>query len=212
MNVLVVGFPKSGTTTIHEALIATGFRSVHWRTGENGGFVGELIYRGWFEHGDPFHFLKEYDAIAQADICHYGLNYWPQLDFALLHQIRRLYPDCLFLLPTRPIEKLVASMRAWGDLTNRLSTHDIPGLPAGRGKSDDDLKRWILAQWEACRSHFGDGRFLELDIERPDARQVLSSALGVELKWWGVATKTVRRSEEKKEVVPKKRWFHRWRR
>ena len=210
MNVLVIGFPKSGTMTIHEALIATGFKSVHWRT-DQGGFVGELVYRGWFEHGDPFHFLREYDAIAQADICHYGLNYWPQLDFALLHQIRRLYPDCLFLLPTRPIDKIVASMRAWGDLTDRLTAHDIPGLPAGRGSRDDELKRWILTHWEACRSHFAGSRFLELDIERSDARQMLSNALGVELKWWGVSPKTARRTEENRPRG-KKRWFRPWRR
>src|SRR4051794_21472602 len=67
-SIFVIGFPKSGTTSIHEALEKAGLRSAHW-TVESGEYCGELIYRAHGEGKNPLAYLMDYDAITQADIC-----------------------------------------------------------------------------------------------------------------------------------------------
>jgi hypothetical protein len=67
MRAVVIGFPKSGTTTLQTALQRSGLRSAHWRW--KGEPIGKLIYDGWFEDGDPFARLPGLDVITQMDIC-----------------------------------------------------------------------------------------------------------------------------------------------
>ena len=43
MKLLVIGFPKSGTTSITAALEASGLKPLHWRD-RQGRFAGKLIY------------------------------------------------------------------------------------------------------------------------------------------------------------------------
>lgn len=188
---MVVGFPKTGTTTITRALSTAGWRTAHWRINE--GFVGVLIQAN-IEAGRPaFAGLERYDAVTQADVClpGRGLNYWPNLDLAVLDAIRRDYPDCLFILNTRDPAKTIASMRGWGRMHRRIMLAEVPGLPKGRGRSDAELEQWIQAHYAAVRLRFGgDPRFVEFDIEDPAAREILAAATGLDLVWWGRANRT----------------------
>jgi hypothetical protein len=188
MKVFVVGFPKSGTLTIDRALRSSGLRTAHWKVPE--GFCGELIYRADRAGRDPLWFLRNYDCITEAGVCLPGrkLNFWPNLDFPLLGRIRRFHPECLFLLNYRDPAKIAASMQGWADLHARLVKSDIPGLPPGAGGRQIELENWIKNHFAACQSRFSnDARFLELDIEDPDAAKILSEALGAPIRWWGVA-------------------------
>ncbi|WP_390866968.1 sulfotransferase [Prosthecodimorpha staleyi] len=188
---MVVGFPKTGTTTITRALSTAGWRTAHWRINE--GFVGILIQAN-IEAGRPaFAGLERYDAVTQADVClpGRGLNFWPNLDLTVLDTIRRDYPDCLFILNTRDPAKTIASMRGWGRLHRRIMLAEVPGLPKGCGRSDAELERWIQAHYAAVRLRFGvDPRFVEFDIEDPAARDILAAATGLDLVWWGRANRT----------------------
>ena len=193
-SILVIGFPKSGTTSIHHALESAGFRSVHWEL-PNGEYCGEVIYRAVREGKDPLAYLSEYDAITQMDIClprvkkdGRPLNYWPQLDFELLDEIERHHPGIRFILNRRDPERLIKSMSRWHALRRRLLQARVPGLPRFRPLFDRDLRRWITGHYDACRARYGDREtFLDLDIERPDAREALEEFLGVAVPWWGVA-------------------------
>lgn len=187
MKLFVVGFPKSGTTTLDMALQASGMNPVHWADAE-GQFVGKQIYDNVFAGRDPLAGLEEYDAVTQADVClpAHQINYWPNLDFAVLSLIRAAHPDCLFVLNHRDPAKVVRSIDSWPALRERLVRSDIPGLPAGRGAEDSELVRWIENHHAACRRYFADDpAFLELSIEAPDAPGRLGQALGIEIKDWG---------------------------
>jgi len=188
MKAFVVGFPKSGTTSIDKALAASGLRSAHWKTTK--GYVGQIIYRNLFAGIDPLAGLENFAAITQADVClpKEKLNFWPNLDFAVLRQIRRYHPECVFILNYREPRLTADSIRRWGDLRQRIKQSDIPGLPAGYGGNDEQLIAWIENHFAAVRHFFKDDpKFLELDIAAPDAPYKLGDALGVELKWWGKA-------------------------
>jgi hypothetical protein len=188
MRAVAVGFPKSGTSTLYEALLRAGLRAVHWT--HHGQPIGKLVYDGWFEEGDPFARLKDVDAIAQMDFCQPAkkLNYWPNLDLAILVAIRARYPDCLLILNTRPAEGIASSIERWGDMQHRITSQYIPGLPAGRGKTRAELVRWVEGHFAAVRATFRDDpAFLELDITAADAPERLGKALGIPITWWGRA-------------------------
>ncbi|WP_197018369.1 sulfotransferase [Sphingomonas sp. URHD0057] len=186
MKLMVIGFPKSGTTSLTEALTASGFRPAHWRT-HAGRFVGSLIYQAIYRGLEPFALLERYDAITQADVClpSLQLNFWPNLDFAVLSAIRRAHPTCLLLLNYRRPEAIADGIMKWDDLQQRVAMSSIPGLPVGVGDKREELITWIENHFDACRRFFaGDEHFLELDIESAVAPARLSKALGMEIVGW----------------------------
>jgi len=187
MKLMVIGFPKSGTTSLTEALTASGFRSAHWRT-HSGQFVGALIYEAIYRGLDPFALLKPYDSITQADVClpSLQLNLWPNLDFAVLSAIRRAHPNCLFLLNYRRPDAIADGIMKWDDLQQRIAASDVPGLPRGVGGKRNHLITWVENHFDACRRLLaGDARFAEIDIESADAPLRLGEALEIEVQGWG---------------------------
>lgn len=193
-HILVVGFPKSGTTTLHKAFSKSGLKSGHWDI--DGAPIGRLIYDGFYRHGDPFHHLDGFDAITQMDYCQKEktpdgeqtfVNVWPNLDIALLLAIRRSYPDCKFILNYRRPAETASSIARWHNLQKRITRHDCPNLPKGFG-SQADLTKWIDTHHQTLRSVFrNDPNFLEYDIAAPDARAQVENFIGQKLAWWGVA-------------------------
>ena len=201
MKLMVIGFPKSGTTTIARALEAAGLRAAHWkdRTGPTGRFIGALIYDALYKGLDPFAHLTGFDAIAQSDVCwpYRGVNFWPNLDFSVLRAIRRAHPECLFLLNYRNPAAICESICNWKDMQDRLEMSEIPGLPHGYGGQRSHLITWIENHFDACRSYFADDpRFLEIDIASPDAPRLLGQALGIELTEWGIFKPSEERQQQ----------------
>lgn len=187
MKAIVIGFPKSGTTTIHNAARRSGLRSAHQKI-DGGANCGKLIYRRYLNREDPLADFGAFDVISQMDICRKGSNFWPNLDIPLLLTIRRYHPNCVYILNVREPSAIVSSITRWGSLRERITEAAVPGLPRHFGKEDNHLIQWIESHYAACRAVFGDdSNFLELDITDPDAPLKLGKALGVEIKWWGIA-------------------------
>ena len=187
MKVMVIGFPKSGTTTLTTVLEANGIKSAHWQD-EQGRFVGALIYSAIYSGLDPFAFLQGYDAVTQADVClpKRKINFWPNLDFAVLRAVRRAYPSCILLLNYRHPEAIVDSIEKWAGMQGRFTRSEIPGLPIGIGGKREHLVTWIENHFDACRAFFADDpHFLELDIAAEDAPDRLGKALGMPIAGWG---------------------------
>ena len=109
LRVINLGLPKSGTTTLGEALRASGLSVADWRVrrGQSKGdalrgrFVGELMYLGYFERGDPLHHLDEFDACTEISVISRGRNEWPQTDWGLLRAIVENHPGARFLYSHR---------------------------------------------------------------------------------------------------------------
>ncbi len=194
-----LGLPKSGTTTLGQALSAAGLRVADWklRAGQSTvrGYVGRLMYDGWFATGDPWRHLGDFDAATECSIVRDGLNLWPQTDWGLISALRDRHPGMRFLLTVRPAARISDSMGRWSNLgRRRLPDAAVPGLPEGYGATDDQRIRWIEGHHAFCRQVFaGSDDFLELPMEAPDARDRLAAFLGIDLPWWGVANANTRR-------------------
>ena len=197
LRVINLGLPKSGTTTLGEALRRAGMRVADWRIrkGQSQGdrlkraFVGKLMYRGYFETGDPLALMDEFDAFTEIDIVRDGLNLWPQTDWGLLSAIRAHHPGARFILTRRDPRAHSDSMARWSNLgRTRLPNNAIPGLPEGWGGTDAERIRWIEGHVSFCRQVFaGADDFLEYDITDPAARDKVAAFVGRDLPWWGVA-------------------------
>lgn len=209
LKIINLGLPKSGTTTLGEALSRAGLRVADWRirAGQseddrlNRRFVGKLIYDGYFGTGDPLSEMPEFDAFTEIDVIRNGLNLWPQSDYGVIAAIQAHHPGARFILTHRDAAKLSDSMGRWSNMgSRRLPENSIPGLPEGFGKTDAERIRWIEGHYKFCRAIFEDSEhFLEYDVEDPDAPDKISEFLGIELPWWGVANANTRHQSQ--EVV-----------
>ncbi|KAJ55497.1 hypothetical protein ACMU_12450 [Actibacterium mucosum KCTC 23349] len=206
MKVVNLGLPKSGTTTLGEALKAAGLRVADWRirSGQsddnrlNRAFVGKLMYSAYFRTGDPLADMPEFDAYTEIDVIRNGLNLWPQCDFGIIDAIRKNHPGARFILTYRDPSKLSDSMGRWSNMgRTRLPANSIPGLPEGFGGNDAERIRWIEGHYAFCRRIFaGDSDYLEYDVEDQDAPNKISTYLGLDLPWWGVANANTRQQSE----------------
>lgn len=205
LRVINLGLPKSGTTSLGEALRHAGLKVADWRirAGQSDGdtlkraFVGKLMYRAYFKTGDPLALMGEFDAFTEIDIVRDGLNLWPQTDWGLLAAIRAQHSGAKFILTHRDPAKHSNSMARWSNLgRTRLPNNAIPGLPEGWGGSDAERIRWIEGHTAFCRQVFGKSKdYLEYDIEDDDARDKVAGFLDLDLPWWGVANANENRPE-----------------
>lgn len=190
-----LGLPKTGTTTLAFALGRAGLmaadhrvRRAHTKKRDlRGTFVARQLYRGYFETGDPFHYLDLYDALTEISVLNGKISLWPQCDYAILKAMRLARPDMIFLATWRPPEEVADSMMRWNTLgSERLPTGSVPGLPYGFGQQPDELMRWVGGHYDMLRDIFGDDpRYLELPVGAADARARLSAHLSLDLPWWG---------------------------
>lgn len=197
MSVVVVnlGLPKSGTTTLAKALRLAGLTVADHRirgrqaAGPDlkGAFVGELLYRGYFETGDPMSFMPGIQAISEMSMLRGGRSLWPQTDPALIQALRNNHKGLKFIASRREPFAHSQSLLAWSNLgTDRLPQSAVPGLPPGYGQTSKERVQWIEGHHETlCRHFASDPDFLEFHIEDPEAPNRIAAFLGRDLPWWG---------------------------
>lgn len=197
LRVVNLGLPKTGTTTLARALKMAGLRVADHRirprqtddAALHNRFVADLVYRGYFETGDPGARLPGFDAITELSLLREGRSMWPQMDFALIDAIRRHHPGVKLLGSRRDSWEVSQSMLAWSDLgVARLPASDIPGLPAGFGETSKERMAWIDGHYaHLARIFAGDPDYLEYDVSDPGARDAIAAHTGIDLSWWGRA-------------------------
>lgn len=195
MKVVNLGLPKTGTTTLARALRRAGLHVADHRiqpkqtddTQLHNAFVAELLYRGYFETGDPCAYLAGFDAISEMSLLHEGVSLWPQMDFALLRALRTHHPQVKFLASGRDAFDLSQSMLAWSDLgSSRLPAYDVPGLPKGFGETTKERTVWIEGHYANLQAFFKDDpAFMPYDINDTNVRERLEAFLDLRLPWWG---------------------------
>ncbi|MFT4961851.1 MAG: hypothetical protein ACI92Z_002945 [Paracoccaceae bacterium] len=197
MSLVVVnlGLPKSGTTTLARALRRSGMRVADHRirgkqtkdAALKDAYVGELLYQGFYEAGDPAARIPTFTAIAEMSVLRQGRSVWPQMDYALISAIKAHHPGVKFLASRRDAFAMSQSMLGWSDLgTARLPQNDIPGLPAGYGETSKQREQWINGHYATlCQLFKNCDDFLEYDVSDDTAPQKIATFLGRKMPWWG---------------------------
>ena len=178
-KIFVVGFPKSGTLSLHTALLSGGINSTHWTIDAHGKrkFVGTLMLQALLEGRKLLDYIpSEVQAFTQMDVligckqskmCEH--NAWPQL--ILVPVLDLQYPNSKFIYNWRPAAHTIQSMQGWGDMVQRIGSNPVPFLPQGKGLEFEELRKWIDRQEETMVAYFEDRPcdFLHLDIEMEGA-------------------------------------------
>ena len=197
LEIVNLGLPKSGTTTLRRALTEAGYKVADHRlkARENKNdpndryFVGALMDEGLFKFGDPTARLKDIQALTEVSYIFGRNSVWPQCDQAMLLALRKLHPKVRFVATRRDTEEMAHSIMRWNNLgRERLPTSTVPGLPAGFGHEIDEQMIWIDGHYEALAHWFRDDPlYLELDVSALGAQSELERFLGRPLPWWGQA-------------------------
>lgn len=176
-KILCIGVPKSGTTTLYEALKSAGFDAVHrYRKGEVA--AGYNLYKAYLQ---TYQWQGE-NIITQLDTCRQKINVWPQFDYEFLKWASK---RSKLILQMRSPEKILKSIYNHGDLRSRINY--APGL-FGRATTDGDILYWIIRHYERVVRLIPN--VLAVFIDNPQAPEIISKYLGVQIPWWGVANAT----------------------
>lgn len=198
--IISLSLPKSGTTTLADALREAGLKVADWRIRRHetdtvaiqDQLVAQLMYEDYFDSGDPLARLGEFDAITEMNAVNKNVCFWPQMDVGMLSTIEQLYPNVRFLLSRRDPVKTAQSMMRWNNLAKeRLPRNNVPGLPRPWGDQESHLVRWISSHYAFCDRLFaGKDHFLAVDPEDTNAAEQISAFLDVDLPWWGRSNTT----------------------
>lgn len=178
--VFVIGFNKTGTTSLHEFFRGNGFPAIHWDRGR----LARRMLLNCLEdrrilHGYDHRYRVFSDMVAQTRRLRLEAN-------ALFRVLDRDYPDSFFLHNTRRLEDWVDSRAAktfgrYGGCTNLELEMGILNTSDPR----EAIDTWIRdreAHAAAVRRYFGGReRFLEVDIADADLPAKLAGWLGMPL-------------------------------
>ena len=119
--IILLGIPKSGTSSFDKLFKKLGYISYHWRKGNQ--YIGEMIKNNKNNKKPLLCDFLDTDVITQMDICINKDNcYCPQIvDYK---QIINENPNAIFILNKRNPEDLVSSFKRWKNLLNRLFTYN----------------------------------------------------------------------------------------
>lgn len=112
--IILLGFPKSGTSSFNTLFENLGYQSFHWKYKNE--YIGELIKKNKINNKKLLSFINKKDynntAITQMDVCmNKRTNYWPQLlDYKRLYYENK---DAIFILNKRNPYKIIKSMKKW---------------------------------------------------------------------------------------------------
>ena len=169
--IILLGFPKSGTTSFHELFNSIGMKSYHW-TLKQGVYIGTLIKRNKEQKRELLSFLesKENVAITQMDICISKNDaYWPQIiDYEQLYNENK---DAIFILNKRDPESLLMSLKKWQSYDQRMFQYSSELFRGIEGATNDEkIVNLIERHYSAIEEFFqsNGSKFVIYDINNDD--------------------------------------------
>ena len=164
MKVFCIGLNKTGTISLHHALMALGFSSLHWGGPDSRPAVERAI-----REGKPLlEYLGEYDAYS--DIQRLSVHF---------DVLDGQYPDSRFILTTRDVESWIDSRRRHVERNREWKA---------RGEYDGTFLEIEPEKWrtqfrehhERVQEYFrGRDDLLVMNITQGDGYEILCPFLGV---------------------------------
>ena len=167
--IILLGFPKSGTSSFHDLFQRLGYKSYHWTKG--GHYIGTLIKNNKQNDKPLLNDFLDTDAITQMDVCIDHNNcYWPQIvDYKQLHKEN---PEAIFILNKRKPEELLHSFKRWGSLDKRLYKYN-PELIVD--KTDTGFVEFVSRFYKDVEEYFASDlntKFISYDINTDEIQKL----------------------------------------
>jgi hypothetical protein len=127
--IILLGFPKSGTSSFQKLFTDLGYTSYHHIYPQKG-YIGTMIYKNKKTNKLLLNGFINTDVITQMDVCvNKNDAYWPQItDYKQLYYEN---PETIFILNKRDPEKILSSFKRWNNLYERLLKYN-PELIANK--------------------------------------------------------------------------------
>ena len=153
-KVFCIGFSKTGTVSLHVALMRLGYRSVHWMN------AGQTPKEGWIKYIKS----RKFDAISDMPL--YDTDFFKTLD--------KEFPGSKFILTIRNQKKWLPSIKRFFRLSP-WEAETAVDLQAWKRHYDDHVK--------SVKAYFQNRPkdLLVMDITKGDGYQKLAPFLGKEI-------------------------------
>jgi hypothetical protein len=160
--ILLIGFPKSGTTSFQSLFHKLGYKSIHWQCDK--GYIGTIIQSNKHNHLPLLSGFDKYDCITQMDVCISEKHcYWPQLtDYQQLYYENQ---DAVFILNKRDPEKILSSFKRWSNYDKRLYKYNPELIPTPTDNGFIELVKKHYNDVETFFSNQCGAKFISYDIE-----------------------------------------------
>ena len=161
--ILLIGFPKSGTSSFQKLFEDLGYNSIHWKYKSKK--IGSMIKENKDHKRSLLSGFEEVDCITQMDICTSTTScYWPQLvDFKQLYEENK---DAIFILNKRKPKHILSSFKRWKKMDERLYKYN-PELI--KKKTDKGFIKFVKSHYKNVERFFKsipDAKFLTYDINK----------------------------------------------
>jgi len=160
--IILLGFPKSGTTSFHQLFLDIGLNSIHWTYKNN--YIGLMIQKNKNSKLPLLTGFEKINAITQMDICiSKNKSYWPQLvDYKQLYEENK---NAIFILNKRTPEKILDSFKNWFNLYTRFNNYSPEFI---ENKTEKDFIEFVKKHYENVETFFNsipNAKFISYDID-----------------------------------------------
>ena len=167
--IILLGFPKSGTSSFQELFIQLGYNSYHWKKGNE--YIGMMIKNNKNNNKPLLNDFLENDVITQMDVCMDKENsYWPQIvDYVKIYNENK---SSIYILNKRNPEKLLNSFKRWRKYDERLYLYS-PELI--EDKSDNGFINFVNIHYKKIEEFFEnkpESKFISYNIENDDLEKL----------------------------------------
>jgi len=197
-RILNLGFPKCGTSSIHQVFVKAGFKSRHYHCGK-AGYCGACMKQRRQVNETLLAGCGNFTVFTQLDRLAHGHGcIFPQIQY--LQELYDESPHATWILPFRNVTDWIRSVTHWtanGRISPMIGRFKrlcrFPQLNITNIKTDDDFFHLWCQHVKHVRSFVETHPTLslvEFSIEDPDAGQVFADVFGVNASFWGQANKS----------------------
>lgn len=159
--IILIGLPKSGTTSFQALFEKLNYKSYHQKIGKT--FIGMIIKHNKLRRIPLLTGFNKSWCITQMDVCN-SINecYWPQItDYQQLYYEN---PDAVFILNKRDPHEILKSFKKWNRYNERLYIYN-PELI--KDKNDQGFINFVNQHYENVEIFFEskpEAKFIVYDI------------------------------------------------
>ena len=148
MKIILVGLPKSGTSSFQYLFERLGLRSYHWIYKKQK--IGSIMKKNKQDQKPLLSGISGWDCITQMDVCLSSEEcYWPQV--VDLDQLYEENKDCIFILNKRDTKQMLRSWKNWAEMDQRLYQFNGDLI---EDKTDDGLIDFFHKHFERVETFF----------------------------------------------------------